>query len=175
MTDTNLVEYADGVERPAHSHLGASGAERQFRQHPTLPVLACACGDIFNANTGKRIKHRADKDGYRIFDIGSRVDKKTVRVHRVVKAAFDGESDMEVDHEDRDRANNAYLNLIYKTISANRRNIGVRRHSTSGIRNVRQRNGRWQAYRTVDGKFKSLGQFDTAEEAKRAAEIHYGN
>ena len=28
MTEANLIEYSDGVERPAHSRLGASGAER---------------------------------------------------------------------------------------------------------------------------------------------------
>ena len=158
------------TDRPEHSPLGASGAER----HPTLPIMADRDGRVYNL-AGRILKPRADKDGYLLVDCGPRGGRKTVRVHRVVMATFHGEDPREVDHKDRNRAHCAEHNLRYLSISANRRNIGVRYDSGSQIRNVRWRKDRqvWQAYCRKDGAFKSLGHFDTQEEASGAARPHY--
>lgn len=161
------------TERPVHSPLGASGAEHtcEYVAHPTIAVSACRCGSVWNTGAKRVAKARADKDGYLLID----ADKKTLKVHRIVAACFFGENHQEVDHKDRNRSNNALENLEYKSQSANRRNVGVRKHSSSGIRNVRYRKdrGKWQAYCNRDGRFKSLGYYTDVASAEAIAKEHY--
>lgn len=148
--------------------------EHRFVRHPEWPILGCKCGAVANL-AGYILRPRPDKDGYLIVDCGPRGKRKTVRVSRTILGCFEGPDPREADHRNRDRADNRYSNLRYLDIVANRRNIGVRKHSTSGIRNVRWREDKhkWQAYCRIDGRFRSLGHFDTAEAAKRAAEPFY--
>lgn len=157
-------------EEPAHSPKGASSA-----WHPKYPYLNVRSnGDIFSYLSCRVLKPRPDKDGYMLVTFGPRPRQVTAKVHRLVLEAFVGFSKEECDHKDRNRANNAFDNLQYTSVAKNRRNVGVRRHSRSQIRNVRQlRNGRWQAYCTQGGRYKSLGCFATAEEASHVAETRY--
>jgi len=147
----------------------------QHAKHPSIPGLsATRDGRVFR--NGRQLKDRPDKDGYRIFSFWMGSGYLTLRVHRVVLACFRGESNLESDHKDRNRAHNALRNLQYRDVPANRRNVGVRYDSSSGIRNVRYRPSRrkWQAYCRDAGRFKSLGHFQTAREAKQVAETRYG-
>lgn len=88
--------------------------------------------------------------------------------------------DIDVEHEDRDRANNAWLNLRLATRSQNNMNAGLRSDNKSGQKGVGQRHdtGRWYARVTVDRKVFSLGHFDTFDEAvtarKAAEQQHFG-
>jgi hypothetical protein len=66
------------------------------------------------------LKHHCDKKGYlRIVII-----KKTIRIHTLVAYAFLGErpEGMQIDHKDRNKANNHLSNLKYCTSSENMRN-----------------------------------------------------
>lgn len=161
--------------RPAHSPLGASGAEHicSYTDHPRLSLYACTCGQV--GHGGLILKPRPDKDGYLIADYGPRSSRKTIKIHRVVLACFEGEQPAEVDHIDRDRTNLNRSNLRYLSSAANRRNIGVRRHSTSGIRNVRFRKdkNKWQAYSCTAGKFKHRAYVNSADEAAQIAQRYY--
>jgi hypothetical protein len=88
-----------------------------------------------------------------------------------------GEWPPRLDHEDRNKQNNAILNLRISTCAQNMMNST--RDSTSGLRGVRQRTkNSFNARITLDGREISLGHFRTAEKAHRAyvkaAVEHFG-
>lgn len=170
----------DGGEngRPKHSPLGASGVtlcDHIWLDHPRFPVMACVCGGV-RRKSGRLPKMRSDRDGYLLFDLDWEGHRKTVKVHRIVIACFYGEDPREVDHINRCRWDNAATNLRYATSSENKRNVGVRSHSTSQVRCVRWRKDRecWQAYTVQGKKFRSLGHFADLASAKEIAEKYYG-
>ena len=70
-------------------------------------------GEIYGLYRNKMLKPKVDKDGY--LHIGLYINKKVkhMRVHRVVAIAFMGDKGLEydVDHIDRNRANNKLSNL----------------------------------------------------------------
>ena len=71
----------------------------------------------------------------------------------------------DIDHVDRNRANNKFSNLREATVSQNQFN-STRAKNKSGYRGVRPSpEGKWQAALCVDGKSKFLGSYDTAEKA----------
>jgi hypothetical protein len=83
-----------------------------------------------------------------------------------------------VDHRDRNKANNAWLNLREATNAENCRNIGKPKRNTSGVLGVgwHKRIGKWQAAIRVDRKLLSLGYYTDLDEAaavRRAAELKY--
>ncbi len=86
----------------------------------------------------------------------------------------------EVDHVDRDKANNRWKNLRAASPSQNQYNK-VLRPSKSGFRGVcfHRQSGRWQARIKVAGKKISLGYHPTAEAAAAAYDLaarkHHGN
>lgn len=92
----------------------------------------------------------------------------TVLMHREIMGVTDPK--VLVDHRDGDKLNNQRANLRLATVAENGQNRrAANRNSTSGIRGVRLRGGRWQA-RAWDGKrHLSLGWFDTSEEAAMVA------
>lgn len=75
--------------------------------------------------------------------------------------------ELDVDHKDGDRANNAFDNLRQASDSQNAQNRAVRIDSSSGIPGVgwHKGKGRWQAKIGVNGRRIFLGSFRTAEEA----------
>ncbi len=94
----------------------------------------------------------------------------------------------EIDHRDRDRANNKWVNLREATSAQNGAN---RRQWTTkpsqlpkGVFPAPMKDGRFVAKIGIGGKLKHLGTFDTVEEAfetyQRAADVaagefaHYG-
>lgn len=75
-----------------------------------------------------------------------------------------------VDHIDGNGLNNQRSNLRPATNAQNLRNRGKQKNNTTGFKGVyfyRRRNV-FQAYITVDGVRKTIGQFKTAEEAHTA-------
>lgn len=74
----------------------------------------------------------------------------------------------EVDHIDRDRANNAWSNLRLATRSQNQANTSLRRNNTSGYKGVRILADCFRAKITIQGRIIHLGDFDTLEEAVAA-------
>lgn len=85
---------------------------------------------------------------------------------------------LDLEHRDRDRANNAWANLRLATRSQNNMNMGLRSDNKSGQKGVglRKDTGRWYARVTVDRKVITLGHFDSFDDAvaaRRAAERQY--
>lgn len=86
-----------------------------------------------------------------------------------------------VDHKDCNPLNNAFINLRQATASQNAANRGVDKRNTSGYKGVSfyKPLGRWVAHIRHNYRLKSLGYFDTKEEAaeayKKAAEAAFGD
>ena len=85
--------------------------------------------------------------------------------------------DREVDHIDRNPANDSWNNLRLVDRFQNRWNRSIHKNNTSGVKGVRQiHNGKWKAYIRANGKAVHLGYFNTIEEAaiiRREAEQKY--
>ena len=86
----------------------------------------------------------------------------------------------EVDHRDRDRANNRWRNLRPAMHAENARNRKSSLPNTSGFRGVFlvRRTGRWLAKLVVGGKQMYFGTYDSAVDAAHAhdagARMHHG-
>lgn len=95
----------------------------------------------------------------------------TCRAHRVIWAMQTGEWPMfEIDHQDKDRANNRWVNLREATRSENEMNKGQRADSRSGVKGVRWKaeKSKWQARIRLLGKETHLGYFDDIDAARSA-------
>lgn len=74
-------------------------------------------GDIFQIYKYKIKKKKLTEtnDGY----LRTRINERFKLVHRIVMEAFKGESDLTVDHKDRNKKNNNLSNLEYVTFNEN--------------------------------------------------------
>lgn len=82
-------------------------------------------------------------------------------------------SSEELDHINRNKADNRIDNLREATFSLNRTNLGLRASNRSGATGVclvheRGKPARWLAYIRVDGKMRKLGRHKTKEGAMAA-------
>lgn len=101
--------------------------------------------------------------------------QRTIRMHREIMNAKDGE---EVDHINHVTLDQRKTNLRLCTRGQNCANRRTRTDNTSGFKGVshNKRRGKWQAYVIVDRKQKHLGYYATAIEAAiayDAAAIEY--
>lgn len=111
------------------------------------------------------------------------VDQQNYRAHRLAWWFMTGKpapQRIDVEHENRDRADNRWKNLRLATRSQNNANTGLRCTNTTGVKGVHRVSSGygkpWFARITVHGKRLHLGCFDTIEEAaaaRRKAEIQY--
>jgi len=84
----------------------------------------------------------------------------------------------EIDHINRDRADNRWANLRLATRSQNNMNAGLRSDNKSGHKGVSKRRdtGKWHARITVKRRILLLGNFHSFEDAvaaRRAAERQF--
>jgi hypothetical protein len=82
----------------------------------------------------------------------------------------------EIDHRDGARSNNIFSNLREATRSQNCANVGLRQGSTTGVKGVYKKRGKFYARITINGAIKYLGTFDTQAKAasvRAAAEKKY--
>lgn len=94
--------------------------------------------------------------------------KAMVLLHRAAWLLVTGGwPDVEIDHDDRDRANNRWLNLRPATKGQNRQNLSART-AKGGLRGATKYRDKWKAQIKVDGVHHYLGLFDTEEEAHEA-------
>ena len=104
-----------------------------------------------------------------------KVDKVVYTSQRLIWMWWYGKDpgEMIVDHIDRNSLNNRLENLRLVTRSENRRNSKLNRNNSSGFRHVYPMGKRWQAKEMLPGgRSRSLGTFDTPEEAHQAVTRH---
>jgi hypothetical protein len=107
---------------------------------------------------------RIHKFGYVVV----RYQGQDYKVHRIIWLWMKGEwPEDEIDHKDRNKANNIWTNLRPATTSQNRYN-SVRKNTTSGLKGVVANGNRWQARIKRDNKYICLGTFNTPDEAHQA-------
>ena len=73
-----------------------------------------------------------------------------------------------IDHINRDSSDNRIENLRDVDQSTNMFNVGMRKHNTSGFKNVRRKRNKWVAEIVVGGRQQYLGAFDTPQAAALA-------
>lgn len=79
-------------------------------------------GDIQNASTGKVLRPGRNSRGYMtvsLYDGSTPKKAKSFLVHRLVAEAYLGESDLQINHKDGNKENNAISNLEYVTAKEN--------------------------------------------------------
>lgn len=141
-----------------------------WRVHPSMP-------DWWNARYGTAEAFTAlNKAGYRT----GAVDSISLIAHRVIWAmVHDSWPEVQIDHEDHDRANNRIGNLRSTDRVGNMRNASRAANNTSGVTGVDwcSAGGRWRAQITVRQRRLYLGlfhDFDAAVAARKAAEREHG-
>lgn len=91
------------------------------------------------------------------------------RAHRLAWLYVTGEYPAdEIDHIDRNRANNRFENLRQATMPENQRNRAVNSNNQSGLKGAFVYHDRFEARIMVDKVTHKLGTFDTAQEAHEA-------
>lgn len=103
-----------------------------------------------------------NKDGY----IQTRIDGKTYLIHRVIFLIVEGRwPDPTVDHVDRSKINNRWVNLREASHRENRANK-TQRPRRLEHRGVHPTNsGRYFARAVIGGRYRKLGTYDTPEQA----------
>lgn len=99
------------------------------------------------------------------------VDRHSYRAHRLAWLYMTGEWPADdLDHINRNRADNRWINLREATRSQNNANARRRCDNTSGVKGVSldRRHNTWRAYIVVDGRQRHLGRFKTVDAAKEA-------
>jgi hypothetical protein len=125
-------------------------------------------GFFTNLSTRKRAPIGATagstgKNGY--IEIG--IDGRSYLAHRLAWFYMTGEWPPQVDHKDRDRANNAFSNLRAADNAQNQMNRKAT--SRSGYKGVTWHDcGKWMAQIHIEKKHIYLGLFETALDAHRA-------
>ena len=100
------------------------------------------------------------------------IDNRKYLAHRVAWLFATGSDPggFDIDHRDRDRANNRFHNLRLATPAENLSNSKTRVDSSTGLKGVHfyKRVGKWTAGIRIDGVKKHLGYFEDPVEAHRA-------
>lgn len=103
------------------------------------------------------------------------INKVRFKAHRMAWAFVYGEcpSDMEIDHENLNRADNRISNLRLATRSQNGRNKTAKSNSKTGVKGVYydKQTGKYRSEIQVDGKRLKLGRFLTIDDAAKAYRI----
>lgn len=109
------------------------------------------------------------------------VDGCTYLGHRLAWLYMTGEwPQHQIDHIDMKRSNNAWLNLREATHAQNHFNIGITASNRTGFKGVSwfKKTRKWRARITIGGKNKTIGYFETKEQAHdaycNAASEHHG-
>ena len=104
-------------------------------------------------------------DGYRYVCF----DYNELLAHRIIWFWVTGEwPKCQIDHENRIRDDNRWTNLREATNGQNSRNSSGRRNSTTGIRGIDVRRGKYRVRINVDGREIVIGRFVKLRDAERA-------
>ena len=111
-----------------------------------------------------------NKKGYLIIGFGN----QSYRAHKLAWLYVYGYlPELQIDHIDRNKLNNAISNLREVTNTENHHNMGVQSNNKSGCSGVifNKQNKKWRSYIKCDKKQIELGSFDTYENAIRARHL----
>ena len=133
---------------------------------------------IWKVNTSRKpmagkVAGSVGKWGYRTIGIcnSGGVERCKVKAHRLAWFYVTGEwPDGDIDHKNLRRDDNRFENLRPATRPQNNINAVIHSNNSSGFKGVgwHKQIGRWRAYLTVNKRQRSLGLFDTKEEAAAA-------
>jgi hypothetical protein len=124
--------------------------------HGKVALVGAADYDLVSA-----FKWRAVRVTGGLWYAETRLGKAREFMHRLIMECRPGE---QVDHRNGDGLDCRRKNLRPTTHARNQMNRRVVL-SASGFKGVTHRAGRWRAYITVEGQFRSLGTFATPKEA----------
>ena len=131
-------------------------------------------GNVKNSKTNKILKHSNHRQGYKEIHLCKNGKRKIFKIHRLVAIAFleNPDNKPKVDHIDENKADNNVKNLRWATNQENGFNINKQSNNKSGFKGVSLRKdiNKYGACINIDGKNKSLGYYETAEEASKAYE-----
>ena len=99
-------------------------------------------------------------------------DKQHISLHEAIFQLSGKEvpTNYQIDHKDRDPLNCLDDNLRVCTHAQNNQNKNIQKNNTSGQKGVAwyKQTNQWEAYISDNNKMKSLGRYDTIEDAARA-------
>lgn len=154
-----------------------------FEYDPERGVLVwrprAAASKTWNSRFAGKLAGGMDAQGYINIGIGGALHK----AHRLVWVFINGAipEGLQVDHINRDRADNRIGNLRLATPGQNRQNAKLRDDNRTRLKGVdfNRKAGNWRARISCDGRTRHLGFFSTPEEAhtayKRAADELHGD
>jgi len=129
-------------------------------------------GNVRNMRSGLVLKPRRQlmKSGYIRYEVNLALNggkQKNYKIHRLVAQAFipNPENRTEIDHIDRNTANNFVSNLRWSTRSEQALNIRTRNDNQLGEKNIHYRRGVAKPYFVSGVKFEGSHFFATLEEA----------
>jgi len=123
----------------------------------TIYELGC----IYNNKTKSFIGW--ENDGY----LQCKFKGKDQKIHRIIYEAFKGKirDGYQIDHKNRNKADNRIENLREATHSQNQANKDISDRNSSGYLGINAHKNRWSARISIDGERIYLGVFGTALEA----------
>ena len=129
-------------------------------------------GNVKNIKTGRILRQKLRKDGYKDICLNINGNKHSKSIHRLVANAFLENIDNKpcIDHIDNDKENNNIENLRFATHQENNRNKKIAKNNTSGVKGITfsKASNKWHARISIDGLKVHLGYFDNIEDAKAA-------
>lgn len=112
-----------------------------------------------------------DSHGYRVISYSHNGSRRILKAHRLAWFIVHGViPEGDIDHVNRNRADNRFENLRAVSRSINNRNSSMHRHNTSGVTGVYfdKQTGKWRANASVDGRTRHIGYFTCIHAAAAA-------
>lgn len=147
---------------------------KKFLQYDPVTGIVTNRVDRMGAYKGDEVG-TIGNHGYLHFNFGG----TTYLLHRIIWLYMTGTLPEQVDHENHNRLDNAWINLREVTNTVNSKNCSVAKNSSTKVNGVSfmKTKGKYRAYIMVNRKQISLGLYEDINDAiaaRRDADIKYG-